>query len=233
MERETIVCIPGLGGHRSAFKGYAELLSDHQFRYIEVANWKEAFIELKAIVAKEGKVTLLCHCYGTQLGLRLVQAMPGSVSRLVLIEPFFAQLHRWRWPARLINTILVLFFTITDWFGLRRRTFPYKHRIDYGQLAKYPLIFQPFFDMRWQSLTDYFLKTNDLLTFKLPERVTTKTLFVLSPKGYFRSLRDKKRVFRIFENADVAEISAMSHNIISIAPHAVVAPIEHWLKSSQ
>ncbi len=226
--KEAIVCIPGLGGHKSAFEGYAELFPGHSFYYLEVRNWREALDELRKIVAKEGQVTLFCHCYGTQLGLRLIDEAPEAVSRIILLEPFFSQFHHWRYPARLVNTLLVIVLTIMHWVGFRRNKFPYRHRINYKKLAHYPVVIQPLFDMRWQSLKDYFGKTNDLLWFNLPSRVDAPTLFVLSSNGYFKNKRHRKSVFKIFKNAQLAEVQAESHNMISIAPAKVASVIGTW-----
>ncbi len=223
----TILCIPGLGGHRSAFNGYAEILSNYSFRYVEVIDWRNAIDELKSIIQEEQEVILLCSCYGVQLALRLIEAMPSNIRGLILIEPFFAEFHWWHQPARILNAGIVWFLKLTDRLGLRRKKFLYQ--IDYAKLAKYSVFFQPFFDIRWQNITDYFLKIDDFLTFKLPLKIETKTLFTLSPKGFLRNQKIKESLIDIFLNADIVEISEGGHNIITVSREAVSTSIREWL----
>ena len=83
--------------------------------------------------------------------------------------------------------------------------------------------------MRWQNLTDYFSKIDDMLTFKLPERVHVPTLFIASPKGYLRSPRDRKCLSSIFINSRFLEVSIKTHNIVPLASHEIVALMRPWL----
>lgn len=226
-EKSTIVCIPGLGGHRSVFHDYGGELRDYTFQYIELVDWQKTLKELKAVAQKEKNVILLCNCYGLQLGLRLIEALPSTVKQLVVIEPFFAEFHWWREPGKILVTAIISFLEFTDRLGLRRKSFPYK--IDYSKLTRYPIYVQPIFDMRWQNLTDYFKKVRDILNFQLPAQIRTKTLFILSSKGFLRSPRIKNALLNTFVNADVVYVKHDTHNIISAAHKEITASMKNWL----
>jgi pimeloyl-ACP methyl ester carboxylesterase len=226
---EPILCLPGLGGHRSVFAGYELIIASRRFEFVEIVNWPEAMTEIERLARKNGKIILLCHCYGAQLGLRLIEKMPSAVSRLIIIEPVFAQFYGlthflgpvWRGLHPLLQ--------FTDRLGLRRKKFTYKNKIDYQKVSNYPVIAQPFFDMRWQNLTDYMGKLVDIADYKLPVRVDVKTLFILSPKGYLRDPEKKEKIFDVFANHDIIEISNDTHNIVTASKNEIAKSIEVWL----
>lgn len=227
---KTIVFIPGLGGHRSAFGGYAEFFPEYTLHYVDVVDWHKALEDLEKIAQKEKDMILLCNCYAVQLALRLIEKNPSAVSRIVLIEPFFAEFQWWRWPGKVLIFAILGLMKITDRFGLRRRKF--KYLPDYTAISRYSIFVQPLYDMRWQSLTDYFSKIEDLLAFRLPEKVETKTFFVLSFKGFLRNPKIKKKLFSIFVNYKAVEIKQKGHNIITISQEAISREIRKWLSQN-
>ena len=223
----VIVCIPGLGGHESSLAAYRELLPEYDFRFLRLVNIAEASRDLEGICRNENNVTLLCNCYGVQLAIRAIQKMPEKISRLIVVEAFFAEFHHWMVVPMVVNKWLVLICQLTDLLGLARRKFP--TRIDYVKMAKYPIYVQPIFDIRWQNLTDYFLKIDDILTFRLPAEVAVPTLFILSPKGYLRSAADRKAVQSVFVNSDIVEVNENTHNIVSLSRQPISSIIRDWL----
>lgn len=229
-QRRSIIFIPGLGGHRSAFGGYAEFFPDYTIHHIDVVDWRKALKELEIISQKKKEIILFCSCYAVQLALRLVEKYPTKVFRIVLIEPFFVEFQWWRVPAKTLNFAILNLMKITDRFGLRRRKFNYQP--DYTKISCYPVLIQPLYDMRWQNLTDYFTKIEDMLSFRLPEKVKTKTLFVLSQKGFLRSSKIKKKIYGVFVNSEVAEIKQNGHNIITISQETISQEIRKWLSQT-
>lgn len=229
-QKKSIIFIPGLGGHESAFGGYADFFPDYSIHCVEVVDWRKALDDLEKIIQKEKEAILFCSCYAVQLALRLIKKNPRSVSHIVLIEPFFAEFQWWRGPAKILNSMILSLVKIADKVGLRRRNFRYQP--DYTKISRYPVLIQPLYDMRWQNLTDYFSKIEDLLNFRLPPRVGTKTLFVLSYKGFLRSARIKKKLFEVFSKADAVEIKQKGHNIITISQKAISREIRKWLSQN-
>jgi hypothetical protein len=227
-EVSSIICIPGLGGHPSVFNGYTGLFSGYKLYPITIIDRRKAIEDIKEIIRKEGKVIFICSCYGIQLALEIVDEMPSAADQLIVIEAFFAEFQWWKKPAILINNVLMFLCRITDWLGLRRKKL-YWQSVDYSKLGKYPIFVQPVFDMAWHNLTDYFIKLNDILTYKLPEKVEIKTLFVLSPHGFIQSPKIKKRLAEIFVNSEIVEISKKGHNIITNSQKLTAVPVREWL----
>lgn len=223
----TIVFVPGLGGHRSVFNGYGTIIGGNSFKYLEIVNWPKAAADLEQIAQECGQVMIIAHCYGAQLAIRLIEKNPSAVKRLVIIEPFFSEFYPIIRSLMPVNWIILKTLEIMDYLGLRRKKFNYIP--DYQKLAKYPMVFQPLFDWRWQNMTDFFKKTQDIATFNLPPRIETKTLFVVSPGGYLRSSRKREKIFNIFVNHDIIEISQNTHNIITVSGDKIARSIKKWL----
>lgn len=229
--KRTIVCIPGLGGHPSVFKGYAELLSDYNLRYVDLVDWEKTLAEIKEITKKEGKVIFLCSCYGIQLALRVIEEMPNAVTHVIVVEPFFTEFKLLQPVAKVVSEWIIKFLKWTDALGLRRKKFI--KNIDYTKFGKYPIFVQPLFDFAWQNLTDYFIKWNDIIVFKLPKRVETKTLLVLSPKGFIRSKKIEQKLGEIFVKGDIVKIPRNGHNIITNSQELVAGQIRKWLTKDE
>lgn len=227
--KKTILCIPGLGGHPSAFGLYESLLKEFKFRFIEFVNIKKALVDLQKIINEENEVILFCSCYGIQLALKIAEFMPQTIGGIIVVEPFFAQFHWWRTPAVQLARGLLWLSKTTDKFGWRRKTFDY--RPDYVKLSKYPIYCQPIFDMRWQNLTDYLDKIRDLLLFELPLRVETPTLIVFSHKGFIRSEKIKKNISEIFVNSTSIETGSGTHNIITMSGKPVAEAVRNWINN--
>lgn len=227
----ALICIPGLGGHPSVFSEYAGLLSEYDLRFVEFVNRQKTLTDVRAAIAAEkDPVTLFCHCYSAQMGIQLAAEMPDKIDKIIFLEPFFAQFHRWMfvlWPIMLAVMGIVRFFS---WIGVRRRTMNY--RPDYKILAKYPIYVQPFFDMRWQSLTDYFDKCYDILAYKLPPGVTVPTLMIFSPKGFFRDPAKRERLKSVFSRLRIVETQDGTHNVITMGAASVAAAIRQYLTST-
>ncbi len=230
MPKPALICIPGLGGHPSSFKGYDKLLPEYKVIFTQLIDYRKAFEETKNLCASlEENVVFLTNCYGAQIAMRLIGALPdGKIKGLVIIEPFFAQFHWGRRPALFINKIILKILAIAHKFGLDKKT--YRRDIDYFKLARFPIFFQPLFDMGWQSLHFYFDKIEDILRFKLPEQpLGVKSLLIFSPKGFTQNNSRRDYLLRVFNNADIAEVGAKSHNIIALSQNEIADIIRSWL----
>lgn len=225
-KKHVIICIPGLGGHESSLKEYAELLSEYDLRFLRVVNPQRALNDLLELCRRETRVTLFCNCYGAQLALRAYQSQPETIANIIVVEAFFAEFHTWcTFTAPIIKSIIAILH-FTDYIGIRRKRF---HTIDYKKLAHYPIYVQPIFDIRWQNLTDYFLKLDDIRTFRLPHQVKIPTLFILSSRGYMRNIQNRKKLQSIFTHATLIDINANTHNIISTASDEIANHVRRWL----
>ena len=226
-----LICIPGLGGHPSVFAEYIALLPEYELRSIEFVNRQKALTDARAALAAEKTpVILFCHCYSAQMGIQLAAEMPEKVSRLVFLEPYFVEFHTWMYIFRPLIWSLREITRFFGWIGLRRRTFTYQP--DYITLAKYPIYIQPFFDMRWQNLTDYFDKCYDILTYKLPPSVLTPTLMIFSPQGFFRNPAKRERLKKVFSRLHIVETQTGTHNVITMGAAPVAAMIREFLNSA-
>ncbi|MCR4275492.1 MAG: hypothetical protein NUV83_01925 [Candidatus Wolfebacteria bacterium] len=226
-KEETIICIPGLGGHKTSFKGYDQLLSNYKVIFTEITDPKPSFEKIAQICEKEKSVILLTNCYGAQLGISLIKKFPEKIKKFVIIEPFFAEFHLWRHPARVVNFILFALFSILDYFYLRRRFF---YNPDYDHLAKYPIFIQPIFDLSWHNWTFYFKKSNDILYFRLPKNpVTVPTLIFYSSKGFTRDKKTREAIRSVFVNSQEAEVNPQTHLIIKHAKETIGQILRDWL----
>lgn len=226
-KKNAILCIPGLGGHRSVFRGYEDILPKYEFRYVDIMDPQKTLEEIKKIAEEEIKIIFLCNCYGAQFALRIIEEKRHTVSHLIILEPFFAEFFWWRSAARTLNFVIIQLIKIKDKLGLGRKNITYQ--IDYAGLTNYPLFVHPMFDIRWHKVSYYFSKINDILKFRLPQRVETKTLFIFSPKGFLRNPRKRKRLFDIFVSSEFAEINRNTHNIITRCRKEVAVIIKEWL----
>lgn len=228
---EKILCIPGLGGHASVFAEYMEILSEHEMRSIEFVNRDKALADARAAIREEkNPVILFCHCYSAQMGIKLAAEMPDKVSRLILLEPYFVEFHPWMKLLLPVGFFLLWSNRFLDWIGLRRKSFTYQP--DYIALAKYPIYFQPIFDMRWQNMTDYFDKCYDILTYKLPRRVDAPTLMIFSPKGFSRDIAARESLKKVFADVRMAETPEGTHNVITMGAPAVAKVIRESLNAA-
>lgn len=219
-----MLCLPGLGGHPSVFDEYVPLLPGYRLRTIEFVNREKALRDARAILAAEpGPLPLFCHCYSAQMGIQLAAEMPEKVEKLIFLEPFFCEFHSWLQIFRPLVVFILWMARLTDRIGLRRRRFDYQP--DYVALAKYPIYIQPFFDMRWQNITDYFDKCYDIATYKLPPRVEAHTLMIFSPHGFSRNPRTKEALKEVFPNARIVELADGTHNVVTMGAAAVAAAI--------
>ena len=223
----VVVCIPGLGGHESSLREYVDLLHEYDVRLIQLVNHRQTLADMIELCRREQAVIFLCNCYGLQLALRASDELPGKIRGIIVIEAFFPEFHSWSKVALVLNTSMLAIIRFFGRLGVKRRRF--WTGIDYARLAKYPMAVQPLFDMLWQNLEDYFWKIEDILPFRLPRRVTIPTLFILSPKGYFRSQADRARVQKIFAHSHIVEVTSKSHNIVALAAAEIVAIIRLWL----
>jgi pimeloyl-ACP methyl ester carboxylesterase len=225
---KTLICLPGLGGHPSAFSEYVALLPEYELRSIEFVNRRKALADARtAIQAAEGQVSLFCHCYSAQMGIQLAAEMPGKVSHLIFLEPFFVEFQPWLQISRPL--ILAILWTVRFFgrIGVRRRKFTYQP--DYIALAKYPIYVQPFFDMRWQNLPDYFDKCYDILTYRLPQQVDTPTLMIFSPNGFSRDPANREHLKKIFTKARMVEMQNGTHNVITMGAAPVAKLVREYL----
>lgn len=229
--KKKILCIPGLGGHASVFSEYFEILSEYELQSIEFVNRDKALADARAALAAEKEpIALFCHCYSSQLGIRLAAEMPDKISRLIFLEPYFVEFHPWMKTLLPVGFILLWLMRFLDWIGLRRKNFTYQP--DYVALAKYPIYFQPFFDMRWQDMTDYFDKCYDILTYKLPAGVDTPTLMIFSPEGFSRNPVIRENLRKIFSRVRMAEMPEGTHNVITMGGAAVASSVREYLNSN-
>jgi pimeloyl-ACP methyl ester carboxylesterase len=221
---KTMICIPGLGGHPSVFAEYVALLPEYKMRSMEFVNRQKTLADTRAaIMAEKDPVVLFCHCYSAQMGIQLAAEMPSKVSSLIFLEPYFVEFHAWMYVFRPITLAVMGIVRFFSWIGVRRRTFTYQP--DYIALAKYPIYIQPFFDMRWQNLTDYFDKCYDILTYKLPLGVEVPTLMIFSPKGFFRNPAKRELLRKIFSRLHIVETRTGTHNLITMGAAPVAALI--------
>lgn len=225
--KSVIICVPGLGGHESSLRDYKGLLPEYDLRYLRLIDHTQALHDIIAIARREERVTVIANCYGAQPAIRAMAAVPGCIERLVIVEPFFAERRAWRLLGLAAVLAIVSILRLLHALGISRKRFP--THVDYTTFAKYPIFMQPLYDIRWQSLMDYFLKLEDIATFKLPERIETPTLFVVSPKGYMRSSRDRAWLKSIFVHGSFAEVNHQTHNIISRAAADIAPAIRTWL----
>jgi pimeloyl-ACP methyl ester carboxylesterase len=213
------------------FSEYVEILSEYELRSVEFVNITKALADAKAALAAEKKpVVLFCLCYSSQLGIRLAAEMPDKVSQLIFLEPYFVEFHLWMKVLLPITFGIWQFMRFLDWLGIRRKNFTYQP--NYVALAKHPIYFQPFFDMRWQNMTDYFHKCYDILTYKLPARVDAPTLMMFSPKGFSRSSASKEKLKEIFPHARMVEMREGTHNVITMGAPAVSVVIREFLNAN-
>jgi pimeloyl-ACP methyl ester carboxylesterase len=227
---KRMICIPGLGGHPSVFAEYLDMFPGYELKAIEFVSRKKALEEARAALAAEKEpVVLFCHCYSAQLGIQLAEEMPEKVGGLVFLEPFFVEFQPWMKILLPINLILLGLMKILDFLGLRRRKFSYQP--DYVALAKYPIYFQPFFDMRWQNPTDYFDKCYDILTYKLPKSVGAPTLMIFSPQGFSRDPGTRRRLGEVFQRVRIVEVGKGTHNVITMGASSVAEAIRESLNS--
>lgn len=227
LRREVVICIPGLGGHRTSLSEYKALLPGRELQFVEVVDHRAAQTHIAHLCDEADAVIFLCNCYGLQLALRAAARVPGKVRALVVVEAFFPQFHAWPRAVLPVNRALLAVVNFFIRLGVRRSRL--WTGIDYGRLARYPLFVQPFFDMLWQGLDDYLRKIEDALTYRLPERIDTPTLFILSPNGYFTNGEHRKEVQRIFTRSEIVEIYSKSHNLVSLAAPAIAATADRWL----
>lgn len=233
IKSKTIICLPGLGGHQTSFKGYEKIFADFKIVFTEIVNPEKSFQNIKTIcLEQDGSIMLLANCYGAQLGLRLVQELPSKkIEGMIIIEPFFAQFHWWRWPGLFAVRLMLAVLFVATHLGIRRRHL--WENIDYAYLARYPISVQPIFDMRWQNLPDYFRKIDDILTFHLPkDLVHIPALLIFSSEGFMRDINHQERVARIFCQTSTQEVSVKSHNIITLAQKEIGEIILDWFSKN-
>lgn len=225
---KTLICIPGLGGHPSVFSEYPGLLPEYELRPVELVDHRKALAEVRTmLVAAKDPAILFCHCYSAQMGIQLAAEMPDKVERLILLEPFFVEQHRWLKTLIPLAILLMGMARFFSWIGVRRRNLNY--RPDYVALAKYPIYLQPFFDMRWQNLPDYLDKCYDILAYGLPANVATPTLMIFSPSGFLRDRAKRERLKQIFSRLAITETPDGTHNVIAMAAGSVAAAIRQYL----
>jgi hypothetical protein len=233
MSQATIICLPGLGGHKTSFQGYEKLLNRHKVLFTQIIDPKESFEEIKKICESQNsqneKIIFLANCYGAQFGIRLIDILPvGKIKGLIIIEPFFAQFHFWRWPADVINRGILAILFLAEKLGIRRKKF--WSEINYAKLSKYSIFFQPIFDMRWQPLPDYFKKIADILHFKLPkDPINVPTLLIFSPKGFMQDEERKKELSKLFVDTTIEEVQTKSHNIITLSQQEIAHIVLSWI----
>jgi GT2 family glycosyltransferase/pimeloyl-ACP methyl ester carboxylesterase len=226
--KPLMIGVPGLGGHESSLAEYVPLFPSYDLRIVRLVDHERALQEILALCEKEAEVIFLCNCYGLQLALRAAEKMPEKVNGIIVIEAFFAQFHRWAPLARGINRGFIRTVRGLNKLGLRRTRF--WSGIDYAKLARYPIYFQPAFDMLWQDLGNYFSKIDDILSFKLPAHVSTPTLIIASPGGYLRSARNRRRLRHVFGNLRILEVEDRTHNIVSTSAKEIVTLSNDWLQ---
>ncbi|MEK9170555.1 MAG: alpha/beta hydrolase [Patescibacteria group bacterium] len=232
INKKTIICLPGLGGHESVFYEYQKFFNGHGMHFLQIINEEKSFKEITEICGERaGNIVFLTNCYGAQLAIRLINSLPWNqdkISGLIIIEPFFSEFHHWRRPARTINKLILLALSAADKIGFKRKW--YRKNVDYNELARYPLFFQPIFDMQWQNLDDYFKKILSLLYFQLPkQKINVPTLLIFSPKGFMQNKGRRKIVSDFFQNSSIEEIQTKSHNIITLAKDEIGDMINSWL----
>lgn len=223
---KTIICIPGLGGRSNYYREYKNLLSQFNLEFFDVVNWKEAQKAIDGFTEKQEQVIFLTNCYGIQFALRAIDKYPSKVAALIVIEPFFGEFFPFKKAALLINKLILGFMRFTDKLGLKRTKFP---EVDYYFVERQPLFFQPFYDVVHQSMTDYFEKTEDILTYQPPEQVRTKTFLIFSPKGFVRDPKKRQRFKDVFINSDMAEVGKNTHNIVTLSTPEIAEAIRNWL----
>ena len=152
-----------------------------------------------------------------------------KITALIIIEPFFGEFVPWPWKkiALITNRGIVHLMRWTDRLGLKRTKFP---EVNYNIVEKQPLFFQPFYDIAHQSMTDYFEKIEDILTFELPQSIETKTYFIFSPKGFIRDPKKRDRLKSIFVNSDLVEIGKNTHNIMTLSYEEIGKALREWLR---
>lgn len=228
-KNKTIISIPGLGGHKSVFDKYESQFQDFDFYRVDLIDIKKTTQDVLDIIDKKNNIVLLCNCYGLQIALRVLPLKGDKIKGLIVVEPYFGEFLFWRKPAIFINHLILEFLDILDFIGFRRKTFP---NMDYSTVEKFPLFFQPFFDMWHQDLTKYFLKIDDVLTFEVPEKVELKTLFILSPKGFIQDQNKREVLKKAFVNSEIVELEEKSHNIVTIARMKISELVKNWLNKN-
>ena len=223
-----IICIPGLGGHKNIFRYYAKEFPEHQMEFVQLINWHKAQEEVAHMIDASDEVILLCNCYGAQIALRAMYTRMEKVKALIIIEPFFFEFTPWFKFPFVFAQILYFLKKITDHFGWRRKK--YSKTIEYSSVELQPLCLQPLYDIQHQSLTDYFAKLIDIGTFRLPEKIETKTLFIFSPRGFTRDPIKREKIKKVFVNADVEELGENSHNIATLSRVKLAEAIKKWIE---
>lgn len=228
-KQRTIICIPGLGGHSSAFGLYGPLLKEFNFRYLEITNINDALADLQKMLIEEQHAVLFCSCYGIQFALKAAESSPQAIDGIVLIEPFFAEFHWWCQPLLWIINGFLSILKITDKLGLQRKKFNFHP--DYIKLSKYPVYFQPIFDMLWHNTTDYFNKVRDLLSFQLPLSIHIPILIIFALHGFIKNEKDRNTLIKIFTQSTITEMSGGNHNIITMSGESVAQAVRNWINN--
>lgn len=225
---KTIVCIPGLGGHVSVFNNYAQYLKEYSFEYINLINLKKGKSEiLEVIKNKKEEIIVLANCYGALPLIEDFNNLENQIQKLIIIEPFFAELYWWDWPGNILVSILLYLSRLTDKLGFKRSKF--MKDIDYTYLSRYPIWLQPFFDLSYQTTTDYLEKIYDISNFKLPKDINIPTLLIFSSGGYSQNTEKRNKIISHFKNSTVVEISKKTHNIVTVSEKEIASIIKNWL----
>lgn len=164
------------------------------------------------------------------MGIQLAEEMPEKIDRLIFLEPFFQEFQPWMKILRPLTLVFLGIVRFFSWIGIRRRNFTYEP--DYVALAKYPIYIQPFFDIRWQNLTDYLYKCYDILTYKLPTSVKTPVLMMFSPNGFSKNPVVHARLKEIFVEARVEKMDSGTHNVITMGAVPVASRVREYMKST-
>lgn len=229
--KKVILCIPGLGGYEKVFSPYEQFLPDYKLIHVGLTNINKAETDMEQVIKENGSVIVLANCYGVQSILRLYERLPaGSIEKLIVIEPFFAEFYWWRQLAYVVNGGILKLLTLARKLGLYRRSFDLS--LKYPDLPKrYPLAIQPLFDISNQSLIDYFTKIEDILSFKLPRSISIPTFFILSPGGYMKDREKRKALLKHFEQVEVTETGKRTHDIVAASVPKVAKAVAGWLSS--
>ncbi|MDB5254165.1 MAG: hypothetical protein JWL80_231 [Parcubacteria group bacterium] len=226
---KSIITIPGLGGHPSVFSHYRSLLPEYSLGFIDLINLsKGEQLIIENIHKEDHKVIILANCYGILPVLRNIKDLGYRIEKLIIIEPFFTEFYWWQSLAKSMARMFLGLSHLTDELGLTRKHF--KKDVDYIHLSRYPLWIQPFFDLSYQTTTEYLEKLYDISSFTLPEQISIPTLLIFSPGGYSQNPVRRNKIISHFSHATVTEVGKKTHNIVTVSEKEITSAINNWLQ---
>jgi len=188
------------------------------------------------------RVVLVGHSLGANVAAQFAQRYAARVAGLILIDPVQAQAMQWGLPRTVAHTVLSVAARAVRWLGavgLHRRNLP---ALDLEQLDRHARALlaqgrgaemERLYSSNWENLkyfpTATYLQDVAQVLHPLPMHVPdVPALMLLSVHGHDAAVELNRAYAAHLPHCDVVEIKC-NHWILTAAPDAARAAIEHWL----